>query len=230
MILMKKLKVVFSVLMAVLLLAACFVPAVSAADEEECKHIFVFTVVTPADGCKDGVGVYKCTRCGDTQGEPVIVAGDGNHDWGPASVAPYPCALATGTHTCLHCGRTEACTIYPTAEHDWQITVTSAPDRCISGTGYKTCAVCGEQTYIVIPGGEHTWEWVIDSPATEYNPGTKHQVCTVCGAVQNMNTKIPADKSSGGFADAILRWIDSIGSFFGNFFAQIRDLFGGIQF
>ncbi|MCH5197283.1 MAG: hypothetical protein J1E34_00110 [Oscillospiraceae bacterium] len=112
-----------------------------------------------------------------------------------------------------------------TCDHNWVFTVTQLADGCISGRGYYECSVCSLREYAEIPGSEHNWEWVIDDYATPFQTGRKHQVCTYCGAVQNINTKVPLDKSSGGFGDAIARFFTGIIAMFKNVFEQVADNF-----
>lgn len=110
-------------------------------------------------------------------------------------------------------------------DHSWVFTVTELPDGCISGKGYYECSNCKTVTEVEIPGSDHSWEWVIDEYATPFQTGLKHQLCTKCGAVQNMNTKIPLDKSSGGFADAVARAFTNLIAMFKDIFEQIINNF-----
>ena len=109
--------------------------------------------------------------------------------------------------------------------HDWVLTVTELPNGCISGKGYYECSLCKAKKDAEIPGTEHSWEWVIDEAATPFQSGRKHQHCTVCGMNQNMNTKIPNDPSSGGFADAVARFFTSIFAGYKSIFEQIINNF-----
>ena len=72
---MKKL---ISVLLALLVLAVCVVPAF--AEEAECEHEWVW-VVDQAPSCADGAKHQECTKCGATQNEGTLIPGTGNHNW-----------------------------------------------------------------------------------------------------------------------------------------------------
>ena len=72
---MKKL---ISVLLALLVLAACVVPAF--AEDAECEHEWVW-VIDQAPTCADGAKHQECTRCGATQSVGTIIPGSGNHNW-----------------------------------------------------------------------------------------------------------------------------------------------------
>jgi len=97
-----------------------------------------------------------------------------------------------------------------TCAHSWTYYEIKAPVNCIDGKGIYKCSICEKTVETEIKGSDHVWEWVIDEHATPFLTGKKHQVCVNCGLVQNMNTKIPINKNSGGFADAVSRFFTNI--------------------
>ena len=77
-------KKAISVLLALLVLALCVVPAAAAEYEytpETCPGHTWSWVLDQAPTCADGARHQVCSLCGATQNEGTIIPGTGNHNW-----------------------------------------------------------------------------------------------------------------------------------------------------
>lgn len=100
-------------------------------------------ILTAPTCVKEGMAVYVCTYCGET--EERSIAATGKHTWGKGVVIKAPTCSAAGSmcYTCVSCGAKYQKAIAATGKHNWnQGMVTKAPTYTQTGVKTYTCTVC----------------------------------------------------------------------------------------
>ena len=177
---MKKVLVVFSVMLLTFALTSC-----------SCDHVFSeFLVQTPATCTSPGVEARACIKCDETEKREIPAIA---HDYGEwETITDATCvALGEKTSVCSACGETQREEI-ALVDHTYGEWKTAKEATCVAlGEKTSTCSVCGDVQSEEIALGDHTYgAWKTTTPATCTSNGTKMHSCNVCGAEEKDN--IPA--------------------------------------
>ncbi len=172
---MRSVKKMLAVVLSVLMLALCLVPAFAEDTyeytPETCPgHTFTTAVIDPTCA-ESGYTQKTCTKCGYTL-KTNYVSPTGAHDWqvDEDHSRPATCGQPGLTRErCSVCGNTRTTNIPATGAHDWQLVGTRAATCAVNGENYYTCSVCGQDKAENIPAtGAH-----VDT--------NKDNVCDNCG-------------------------------------------------
>ncbi|MCH5197284.1 MAG: hypothetical protein J1E34_00115 [Oscillospiraceae bacterium] len=204
---MRKIKILISLVLSVLMLTFCLAPAM-AYDvlPEDCVHgSYEWVTETPADCTQNGYMYLECTLCGQivsgTEGTVIPATG---HKWNADEGSNENACLAS--YTCEVCGETKTVRLQ-NGEHSWDDGTVMLEPNCAS-KGYKVflCTVegCGAQKSEAIPETRNH----IDTDS--------NGLCDRCGV------SMPREESSGISLEEIFR---SFVDFFTNLFNRIKALF-----
>ncbi len=98
---MNRFKAIFSVCLAVTLLALCFVPAFAA--DEPCAHEWQRTEYVAPQGCRDGYVRETCALCGETKEDTIAAQQEHNWQW-VVDLPPTRYEVGRQHEVCAECG------------------------------------------------------------------------------------------------------------------------------
>lgn len=160
-------------------------------EKPACNHKWDAGIIKKAATCtEDGVIVYTCAKCGESNTETLEKSG---HVWGTVYITDVEATTENEGSKSLHC--TICDTINPdsvqiveklTHNHVWDAgTVTKEPDCEQTGIRMYLCSLCGEEKKESIPALGHTQgtTWVADREATCKQEGSRSIHCTVCDKI-----------------------------------------------
>ena len=186
---MKTVKITVSLLLSVLLLAACLVPAF-AADPDTCDHTWIWVVDTEPTCGQAGTQHQYCPACGSTKEgtENTPIPATNRHDWNDGEVETEPTCAKAGKmkYTCNACGNTKTAPIAATGNH------TYAEDT--SRYHAPTCARPGERVYVCSGCGR---EYAKDTDALG-EPRPDHVDADGNGQCDNCGVSVKTSEGTAG--------------------------------
>lgn len=210
---MKSAKKAIAIVLSVLMLALCAVPAFAEGEyeytPETCPgHLFAEPVTVLPTCMENGYTVHTCTKCGYTYNNN-YVSPTSEHDWQVEVVQTVNCGTQGITKkTCRVCQIVSYTNEPASGEHNWEIDSDRAPHPATcarSGEEYYKCRVCGNQKAVEIPAtGAH-----VDANGDGQ--------CDNCG--------ISTKKPDAAGATSIWAIFDRIGKFFNEIWNRIVGFF-----
>lgn len=137
----------------------------------------------------DGQIVIRCTVCGETVGEPIVIKKLG-HKWEVIDEVAATCTDDGYTlERCANCGTTKK-TVHKgssTGEHtygDWK--VITAATCSTEGKRIKVCSVCHDTVTEIIPVDRtaHKWARSVVTRPTCTEKGYSTRICKLCGETE----------------------------------------------
>ena len=233
---MRSAKKVLAVVLTVLMLALCLLPAF-AEDYEytpaTCPgHEYGEGAVTPRTCTTGGYTEYTCALCGNTKREDVT--NPAGHTLHSQVIAPTCAESGYTLQTCENCDYSQKTNyVSPTGNHDWQVNTETERAATCGQPGFRQerCSVCGNIRTANTPAtGNHTWELTGTRAATCAVNGENYYTCTVCG--QNKAENIPAtgahvDSNKDNLCDVCGQSVRAEGPSSGRTFMNLWDRFFG---
>ena len=231
---MRSAKKVLAVVLSVLMLALCVVPAFAEDYEytpETCPgHVYGEGAVTPRTCTAGGYTEYTCTLCGNTKRENET--NPAGHSLQTQVVDPTCAESGYTLKTCANCDYSlKTNYVSPTGNHNWQPVSEQAPTCGVAGFTRERCGTCGNyRTTPIAATGAHTWQLTGTRAATCAVNGENYYLCTGCGAEKAEN--IPAtgahvDNNKDNMCDVCGQSVRAEGPSSGRTFMNLWDRFFG---